>query len=548
MKLIDTTTLELKEFFGNAIPTYAILSHTWEGDEVSYQDFILPRRSAEESKGFLKIDQTCILARESGIRYAWIDTCCIDKTSSAELTEAINSMFQWYASSAVCYVFLSDLPPADDENSSALQSSSMAKCRWFTRGWTLQELLAPPTVMFYDGGWQPRGTKTDLGPAISFVTGIDEEVLLNSARIGTFTVARRMSWAAGRVTTRVEDMSYSLLGIFGVNMPMMYGEGENAFIRLQDEIAKSTNDLTLFAWQTDESDARARGAEGNFNGASPRIAQKYRGILAERPAEFASMGVIDAAQDARFNGEFSMTNKGLKMDARLVKVTDSDNYILNLQCFRRGEPEENIGIFLKRHGAGLYARGEPHKLATLTDEKDERPEVIYISKTVSPVLSAVIARDHRHAFHFRKDFLESPYLRLSRMTPKNLWDPQRKLFLTHGLPKFVGYAYFTSSNSVRFRLPGGALIVVCGLAKSGPWVTCCPSDTPGVKEAVMNEDLGKLANLALQNPSNTLQIEERHNYAPFRHLQYRHCVVSLTETMLDDETIYSIDMALKDLE
>lgn len=157
---------------------------------------------------------------------------------------------------------------------------------------------------FYDRDWKFRVTKADLGRAVSAVTGIDDEVLRDSSALFGIPVSRRMSWAAGRKTTRLEDIAYSLLGIFNVNMPMLYGEGEKAFIRLQEEIAKETNDLTLFAWQaliTDQDDS----------GQSAR--QKYRGILAKSPAEFANAGDIVPRSENRFNAEFVMTYKGLRI-------------------------------------------------------------------------------------------------------------------------------------------------------------------------------------------------------------------------------------------
>jgi hypothetical protein len=143
MRLINTRTLELQDFSLSIIPPYAILSHTWGGDEVTFQDMSLPGHILKT--GYSKIKQTCQLALQDSLEFAWVDTCCIDKSSSAELTESINSMFQWYMNAAVCYVFL-DLP----ENGQA--EDGLNKCRWFTRGWTLQELLAPNTVKFYDMG------------------------------------------------------------------------------------------------------------------------------------------------------------------------------------------------------------------------------------------------------------------------------------------------------------------------------------------------------------------------------------------------------------
>ncbi|PMD20384.1 HET-domain-containing protein [Hyaloscypha hepaticicola] len=240
MWLLNTTSLELEFFMSSEDHPYAILSHTWEDGEVSFQDMqSLP--NARTKKGFSKVIETCRLARQWDLSYAWIDTCCIDKSSSAELTEAINSMFNWYKKSAICFAFLSDLSASEDE----VQKNELWRCRWFTRGWTLQELIAPEKVEFYDQRWQWSGTKQSLQQELSAITGIDLEILEDSNLLSTIPVARRMSWASRRKTSRVEDRAYSLLGLFDVNVPLIYGEGPKAFIRLQEEIMKQNNDLSL---------------------------------------------------------------------------------------------------------------------------------------------------------------------------------------------------------------------------------------------------------------------------------------------------------------
>ncbi|KAI1337570.1 HET-domain-containing protein [Xylariaceae sp. FL0016] len=226
MRLLNTTTLKLREPSSEKVP-YAILSHCWEDEEVLFQDIQGPDPSAK--KGFKKLANCCARAKSRGYEWVWIDTCCIDKTSSSELSEAINSMYRWYAESDICYAFLSDF------------SSS----RWFTRGWTLQELLAPRKVEFYNSHWQFVGTKASLVEQLVFITRIDEQSLLGCGSILDVPVARKLSWAASRETTRVEDIAYCLMGLFGVNMPLLYGEGKKAFMRLQGEIIQQTNDHTI---------------------------------------------------------------------------------------------------------------------------------------------------------------------------------------------------------------------------------------------------------------------------------------------------------------
>ena len=178
-----------------------------------------------------KIRHACRIARENGYRYIWIDSCCIDKASSSELSEAINSMYRWYCLSTVCYAYLADVPPGKDSRE---EESAFRRSRWFERGWTLQELIAPSSVTFLAADWTPIGSKHILADLIEDIAGIPDEALLHAQSLDEFSVAQRLSWAARRETTRVEDRAYSLLGIFDINMPTLYGEGELAFRRLQE--------------------------------------------------------------------------------------------------------------------------------------------------------------------------------------------------------------------------------------------------------------------------------------------------------------------------
>ncbi|PMD18466.1 hypothetical protein NA56DRAFT_527872, partial [Hyaloscypha hepaticicola] len=243
MRLLDTKTLEFREFYQSQLPEYAILSHTWRhGEEVSFQE--MSSKDRELKKVFAKIKKTCKVARIHDLDYAWVDTCCTDKSSSAELNEAINCIYQWYSDAKRCYVYLDDLAAGHD------LEKDLPDCRWFTRGWTLQELLAPrkaSRVHFFDKDWNYRGSKQRLSSIISTCTGIREEVLLKKVALKDFLVAERMSWAASRKTTRTEDNAYCLLGVFDVAMPLLYGEGMKLFQRLQAEIVKHNNDLTIFA-------------------------------------------------------------------------------------------------------------------------------------------------------------------------------------------------------------------------------------------------------------------------------------------------------------
>lgn len=192
-----------------------------------------------------KIKGFCKVARKAGFRLAWNDACCIDKTSSAELSEAINSMYDWYRLSDMCYVYLADVPDGDVryQHGKLFWQSS-----WHKRGWTLQELIAPERIFFLTETWSILGTKMSLVHTLVSITGIDFDILMGRATLDSVSVARRMSWAAKRETTRVEDRAYSLLGIFGLHMSPIYGENKNAFLRLQEEIIRTIPDQSTFAY------------------------------------------------------------------------------------------------------------------------------------------------------------------------------------------------------------------------------------------------------------------------------------------------------------
>ncbi|TGO09912.1 hypothetical protein BTUL_0150g00170 [Botrytis tulipae] len=233
----DTENLRVQEFSQRNIPSYAILSHRWEEEEVTFED--IKNGDFKQKKGFAKLEGCRRRAREDKYDWVWVDTCCIDKSSSAELSEAINSMYRWYQESAVCYAYLSDVK----------EIGSLSQSKWFTRGWTLQELIAPYHLMLFNMHWHSLGTKSEHVVEIEHITGISEHVILGDTYPESCNVAQRMSWASERETTREEDMAYCLMGLFSIHMLPIYGEGsENAFLRLQQEILKRTPDQTLFLW------------------------------------------------------------------------------------------------------------------------------------------------------------------------------------------------------------------------------------------------------------------------------------------------------------
>ena len=264
MWLLNTDRAELCEFHGPDDPRlqldggYAILSHVWEGEEQTFKE-IQDLRAACEKDGknprdyaSTKVRQCCLIAQRHGCKWVWDDTCCINKDSSSELSEAINSMFRYYSMAKVCFAYLFDVPRAQR---SGLQDprSPFRESKWHTRGWTLQELIAPPFLIFLSKDWRVLGTKMELAELLMKITKVPADVLRLARPVGEFSVACRMSWAAKRMTTRVEDMAYCLMGIFLINMPTMYGEEERAFGRLQEEIMKQSIDTSLFVWEDSDS-------------------------------------------------------------------------------------------------------------------------------------------------------------------------------------------------------------------------------------------------------------------------------------------------------
>ena len=228
--------------FGDDAPRYAILSHTWGADaeEVTFRDLI--DCTGKSKAGYDKIRFCGARAMQDGIKYFWIDTCCIDKSNSTELTEAINSMFCWYHNAATCYVYLSDVSTtkrkASNQPSEFSWESAFRASKWFTRGWTLQELLAPGVVEFFSRDGKRLGDKRSLEQQVHEITGVTISAL-RGAPLSHFGVDERLSWAEHRQTTRGEDKAYSLFGIFDIQLPLLYGEGrDKAFKRLLEEIYK----------------------------------------------------------------------------------------------------------------------------------------------------------------------------------------------------------------------------------------------------------------------------------------------------------------------
>lgn len=322
MRLINARTLKIEEFVGSRNLRYAILSHTWGDEEVTFQDWHNISEASQKT-GFAKIQGACNQALVDNLEYVWVDTNCINKDSSAELSEAINSMFSWYQNAVVCYVYLADAPDdaarLNDEGRLG-NDDPFLRCKWFMRGWTLQELLAPSRVVFFSVNWVLLGTKLELAIPLAQITGIPVPYITMSRPIWLASISRRMSWMSKRITTRIEDMAYAMLGIFDINMPLLYGEGNRAFVRLQEEIIKTTDDQTIFCWEWNPH----------------HVPNGWASVLAPCPIVFEhSSELFPTHWDDDFGlVPYNLTNVGLS---------------IKLQFVQTGNPNLGFGVLQVRH-------------------------------------------------------------------------------------------------------------------------------------------------------------------------------------------------------
>ncbi|KAG1800530.1 uncharacterized protein BJ212DRAFT_111655 [Suillus subaureus] len=327
--------------------------------------------NVQNKEGFAKLQGACDYASRAGLEYIWIDTCCIDKTSSAELSEAINSMYAWYQDSAVCYVYLHDVGGDEDPR------AGFEDADWFRRGWTLQELIAPDNVYFFNKYWIKIGSKATFVDILEKITRIRQDILLGIPCKPS--IAEKMSWAAGRKTQKIEDRAYSLMGLFGIHMPIIYGEGEKAFRRLQLKIMKSSDDQTIFAWKD------------SLDYPHP---DRTRGLLASAPDVFLrgspivpidDSDLIDSLHTARSPNPFhnlprgySILNDGIRITLPMKEAGDA--WLAVLRC--KGKDQKfPYGIYLtKRENCDGFLRTLPTKLQVLDSEdlKDLAPQTIRI--------------------------------------------------------------------------------------------------------------------------------------------------------------------------
>jgi hypothetical protein len=460
MRLIDVDTLELRSFTDNDTPKYAILSHTWGPDEVSYQELVWINRIKKlsttfnqsslsssisslssqdeqynvmlasmemllrgnwspgttsgsmteddflERAGYLKIINAAKEAQDLRFKWIWIDTCCIDKSSSAELQEAINSMYRWYGEAEICLVYLGDVTrPAvgDTSTPSDFARAAFESSRWTKRGWTLQELVAPIICRFYYQDWRFMGEKIEFLEELSLVTGIPSSVLEEPQSLHELSVAERMSWAANRETTRLEDIGYCLLGLFDIQMPLLYGEGAKAFIRLQEEILKTTDDYSLFAWS-----AIADGEP------------IYRGLLARSPLEFRNCGSFER-ENVSTVFPVSSTPIGIRVQFEFLPDPDDKTRVLGM-VRASNAMNQRLAIHLKCLDGGMqYARVDAGSLVAIDDWPTGQLRTIYVRQKLS-IPPDFTAPEFSH-FHLRRRMgnYGSPHVRIIN-APSYYWD------------------------------------------------------------------------------------------------------------------------------
>lgn len=433
MWLMNAKTCTLSAFYG-AVPQYAIISHRWHEEEVLFDDVQNNLRIAQSKKGWWKINLLCRQALKDGLLWVWIDTCCINKTSSAELTEAINSMFVWYRNASICYAYLDDMHDIfESDEKGELRFASSA---WFTRGWTLQELLAPPHIVFFANGWRYIGTRDQLADHISEITDIDIDLLRLKRPLRSYTIAQRFAWAAGRSTTRVEDEAYSLLGIFDVNMPLLYGEGSKAMRRLQEEILRRTTELSILAWDSN----LANGA----NQALAASASQFRGcqdiVLSEASRTITSSQGRIVASNASFNltGRILLVSGGAGFGEMLVVLLDCrhENDITTVIGLRISPISASPEIVLQQKGPMFCTigwQGHPDDKRTflvdaIQSSSAQIREIVVNFDTIPWAPSYSESMNWTHVWVRFSDLRQSGHWMTRDLRPKQYWNPNNRTF------------------------------------------------------------------------------------------------------------------------
>ncbi|KAI8625201.1 heterokaryon incompatibility protein-domain-containing protein [Xylariaceae sp. FL1651] len=421
MRLLNVKTLKTYQFLNKKTrPPYAILSHTWlaDNEEVTFEDLLgyhdavaraqtVLADSIASRPGFKKIQDCCNLAaRSHNLEWAWVDTCCIDKRSSAELSEAINSMFNWYQDATICYAFLQDVTGSEHD-------PSFRDSKWFTRGWTLQELIAPKRVSFYDQRWQLIGAMDEDSQLCDIVSSITliPVAFLKGAPLTDACVAKKMSWASKRQTTRLEDVAYCLLGIFDVNMPLLYGEGDRAFIRLQEQIISQTQDDSILAWGSvnlyspkdliycpSHLSLEEFINPPSYNTIYSRARQTIpdMGALATSPADFEDGGDFEIGSDL----VRSHDNSGLQMTTDSFRLSVELQYyhklvFCKLSCITRRYPSQNILLLLFPLSSSRYVRLGRVLFCNLPLKRLRCGRIITIAKNPTPSIVGITGSRHQ---------------------------------------------------------------------------------------------------------------------------------------------------------
>ncbi|KAJ0108769.1 hypothetical protein J7T55_011260 [Diaporthe amygdali] len=419
MRLLSTKTLEVVSINEDEIPPYAILSHTWGKDEVTLQDMqgfgvkMLSTASRmnllKAKQGLQKVLNAAKLSASEGYDWIWIDTCCIDKTSSAELSEAINSMYRWYQDSEICYVYLADTTVGDEE----LQNSSDDFLSFYSKDWS----------------FIGKSNEDHIMRPLAEATGIDIGVLSGDIVTQEVSVANRMRWASKRKTTRQEDMAYCLMGLFSVNMPLLYGEGRaRSFIRLQIEILQATDDQTIFAWSAPPGEKYHREASG---------------LLAESPEYFQdspSMYPMPNWYQPESSTPWSMTNRGLMVQLYLrasrsgtnAKGESADDFVAVLDCCadikRRDQSgrewihEYSPAISLRRLWGDQYARvhTDYSQYVRTHDRPGGQVKTLFVKQDQSLSLPSFIVAE--------KFLRGTGSFIVSGVYPRDLWDSKSGIF------------------------------------------------------------------------------------------------------------------------
>ncbi|KAK5157012.1 hypothetical protein LTS14_004529 [Recurvomyces mirabilis] len=389
MYLIDTTSYALihVEQDLDEKPEYAILSHRWVKHEIIYKTYQqalmndpnFGKPGSDQEASVRKIRGACTVAKQRSLKYIWIDNCCIDKSSSEELRTALNSMFAWYHEAAICLTYLGDVTYSSSGNGTFSRDEVSGKkghqpSEWFERGWTLQELLAPRSMQFYDRSWQPMGSRNSLADSVSNITGISRDYLQDrGSEALTFrsaSIATRLSWMAGRTTRDVEDIAYSMLGILDVNMVPMYGEGAEAFSRLQETVMTSPHafDESLFAWRLP-----VQGKLDCYR-TSAVLESGALGLLAPSPdcfrrnmngEEHEEICIQHKDVMRRLGNGFTKTHQGINFALPLKEMKsrmtgrDKKEISLPLNCWIGGN---NVVLELVRDSGGFWRRTQGERL------------------------------------------------------------------------------------------------------------------------------------------------------------------------------------------